>query len=87
LCVFSPNFSQELLLLLDNEKEGRTFFLPVEGREASRERRRAVLLGQVWSSDLAEALLEIYSPLVMEGYTLEDLSQLVQEPSDDRPGD
>lgn len=74
-------------MLLDNEKGGEAFLLPVEGRKLPRDRHPAVLVGQVWSAELAEALIEIYSPLVSEGYTLEDLSRLVRESSDDRSGD
>lgn len=73
-------------MLLDNEKGGEAFLLPFEGRKSSQD-RRAVLVGQVWSSELAETLMEVYAPLLTEGYTLEDLSRLVQEPSDDRSGD
>jgi hypothetical protein len=72
---------------LDNEKGGEAFLLPIEGRKSSSDRRRAVLVGQVWSSELAETLMEVYAPLLTEGYTLEDVSRLVQEPSDDRTGD
>jgi len=74
-------------LLLDNEKGGDAIPLPVEGRKISPAPSRAVLLGQAWSADLAETLMEIYSQLFTEGFTLEDVSKLVQDPSDDRPGD
>jgi hypothetical protein len=43
--------------------------------------------GKVWSADLAETLMEVYSHLITEGYSLEDVSRLVLELSDDRPGD
>lgn len=86
-CVFSLRFSQELLLLLDNEKGGEPFLPPVEGRRSSPARQRAVLVGQVWSSDLAETLMEVYSHLLSEGYTLEEVCRLVAEIPDDRPRD
>lgn len=85
-CVFSPKFPQELLLLLDNEKGEEPFVFPV-GRKTSPERQRAVLVGQVWSADLAVILMEVYSHLLTEGYSLEDVSRMVQETPDDRPGD
>jgi hypothetical protein len=72
---------------LDNEKGGDVFPLPVEGRKPSPDRQRAVLGGKVWSADLAETLMEVYSHLITEGYSLEDVSRLVLELSDDRPGD
>jgi len=74
-------------LLLDNEKGGDVFPLPREGRRSSSERHRAVMLGQVWSADLAEILMDIYSHLLKEGYSLEDVSRLVQDLPDDGPGD
>jgi len=74
-------------LLLDNEKGGDSFPLAVEGRTTSPSRRRAVLVGQVWSADLAETLMEVYGPLINAGWTLEDLSRMVLETSDDRSGD
>lgn len=74
-------------MLLDNEKGSDVFPLPVEGRKSSPARQRAVLGGKVWSADLAETLMEVYSHLLSEGFSLEDVSRLVLEPSDDRSGD
>jgi len=76
-----------LLLLLDNEKGSDVFPLPSPGRPSSADRKRAVLVGQVWSADLAETLMDVYSHLINEGFTLEDVSRLVQESSHDRSGD
>ena len=73
-------------MLLDNEKGTEVFPVPLVARRSSRG-QRAVLIGQVWSADLAEALCEVYGHLIADGYTLEDVSRLVREPSDDRPGD
>ena len=73
-------------MLLDNEKGTEVFPLPFPGRRSS-PGQRAVLIGQVWSADLAEILLEVYAPLLADGYTLEDVSRLVTEASDDRSGD
>ena len=73
-------------MLLDNEKGDEVFPLPPAGF-ASPSRKRAVLVGQVWSADLVEALTEVYSHLLSGGYSLEDVSRLVQESDDDRPGD
>lgn len=74
-------------MLLDNEKGGQAFHPPVEGRALPRNRSRAVLVGQVWSADLAEALMDVYAQLLTEGYTLEDVSRLVQDASDDSSRD
>jgi len=74
-------------LLLDNEKGVEVFPLPLEGRKASPDRHRAVMVGQVWSADLAEILMDVYSHLLNGGYSLEDVSRLVQDISDDGSGD
>jgi len=74
-------------LLLDNEKGGDVFPWSVDGPKPSPARQRAVLGGKVWSADLAETLMEVYSHLITEGYSLEDVSRFVLELSDDRPGD
>jgi len=78
---------QELLLLLDNEKGDTGFPGPMEGRNPTSDRKRAVIVGQIWVADLAETLMEVYSHLLTEGYTLEDISRLVQDSGDDCPGD
>lgn len=74
-------------MLLDNEKGGDLFPAPVEERAVVSEKRRAILVGPVWSADLAEALMEVYSHLLNEGYTLEDVSKLAQDLGDDCSGD
>jgi len=74
-------------LLLDNEKGAEVFPSPFEGRKSSTSRQRAVMFGQVWSSDLAESLMEVYSHLLTGGYSLEEVSRLLQDLPDDGPGD
>lgn len=74
-------------MLLDNEKGDMVFPAPVEGRDSVPDKKRAVLVGTVWSADLAETLMEIYSHLLTQGYTLEDVSRLVQDGGDDCSGD
>ena len=74
-------------MLLDNEKGGTSSPLPVEAQVPISRKQRATMVGQLWSAGLAETLMEIYAPLLTNGYSLEDVSRLVQEPLDDRPGD
>jgi len=59
----------------------------VEGRQTSAPSRRAVLVGQRWSADLAEAMTAMYGPLIDGGWTLEDLAQMLRETGDDGSGD
>jgi len=69
-------------LLLNNEKGNSISLLP-EGQKSSPQ--RAVMVGQVWSAQLVETLLEMYS--------LEELFWFAREASehrmssDDRSGD
>jgi hypothetical protein len=46
-------------LLLNNEKGGGAFLIP-EGQKSSPS-QRAVMVGQVWSAQLVETLLDMYS--------------------------
>ena len=73
--------------MLDNEKGAEAFPLPFGGWKSPMRRQRAVMVGTVWSTDLAEILMEVYSHMLNDGYSLEDVSRLVQEIPDDRPGD
>ena len=73
-------------MLLDNEKGAEVFLLPVERRLSPHARQRVVIVGQVWSADLAETLIEVYSHLIRDGFSLEDISGVVQDLSHDGPG-
>lgn len=48
---------------------------------------RAFQIGPLWSGPLAETLMEVYPHLFEEGYSLEELSQMLQEPGNDGPRD
>lgn len=74
-------------MLLDNEKAVEAFPLLLEGRKSLPQKRRAVMVGQLWSADLAEILMDVYSHLIQEGYSLEDVSRMVQDVPHDGPGD
>jgi len=73
-------------LFLDNKVGGNPLTVPLEGRPGSSQ-RRAVLVGPVWTADLVESLWTIYRPMFEEGYTLEDVAQMVQGASDESAGD
>jgi hypothetical protein len=74
-------------LLLENEKGGEVFPLPLEGQKYSLNSNRAVMVGQVWSADLVEVLMEVYGHLLQGGYSLEEVSRLAQDTSHDGSGD
>jgi hypothetical protein len=50
-----------------------------EGKKVSLTKGRAVQIGRLWSSPLAETLMQVYPHLIDEGYSLEELSQIVQD--------
>ena len=74
-------------MLLDNEREGDYSSFPLARRSPIGGRQRAVILGQVWSADLAEALYAVYAPWLGESLSLEDVSRLVRGVPDDDFGD
>jgi polysaccharide deacetylase 2 family uncharacterized protein YibQ len=48
---------------------------------------RAVMIGHVWSANLAQALMELYPELVEEGYSLTTISRIMRNMDDDGSGD
>lgn len=71
-------------VFLDNEKN-REYILHAieEGKKIADKKGHAVMIGHVWTSELAEVLTEIYPQLLEQGYTLEDLSHLFALQDDD----
>ena len=68
----------------DIEKTRDSILQAIEdGRKVSVAKGRAVQVGPLWSSPLAETLMEVYPHLFEEGYSLEELSQMLQEPGND----
>jgi len=45
----------------------------------------AVMIGTLWSSDLAVTLSELYHPLVEEGFSLSTIARLMMEEAHARP--
>ena len=70
-------------MLLNNESGGGVSLIPE--KQKSSPRRRAVMYGQVWSAQLVDSLLEVYSLEELFWFAREasDLREL----SDDRSGD
>ncbi|NNM67455.1 MAG: hypothetical protein HKM06_05545 [Spirochaetales bacterium] len=71
-------------MFLDNERNRDSLMRAMEeGKALAVEKGRAVMIGHVWTAELAGVLMEIYPHLIEEGYTLEDLSQIVRGESPD----
>ncbi|OHD12703.1 MAG: hypothetical protein A2Z96_07475 [Spirochaetes bacterium GWB1_48_6] len=71
-------------VFLDNEKTQEFILQAIEeGKKTADQKGHAVMIGHVWTSELAEVLTEIYPQLLDEGYTLDDLPHLFALPVDD----
>jgi len=68
-------------VFLDNSPERASIIKALdEGKKLAAKDRPAVMIGHVWSSELAQALSDLYPKLVDEGYSLSTISRfMVQE--------
>ena len=79
-------------VFLDNSGDRQSILRSLEeGKKLASSRGAAVLIGHVWSSELAQTLMDIYPRLVEEGYSLSTISKFMMrtaaESDDARPGD
>ena len=81
-------------VFLDNKGDKESINAAIEeGKKVASARGAAVLIGHVWSAELAQTLMDIYSGLVEEGYSLSTISHYMIEQSkagekeNVRPGD
>lgn len=81
-------------VFLDNKGDRKSIRAAVEeGKKIASSHGAAVLIGHVWSAELAQTLMDIYSELVDEGYSLSTISHYMLEQSkagekeNARPGD
>jgi polysaccharide deacetylase 2 family uncharacterized protein YibQ len=81
-------------VFLDNKGDKDSIRAAVEeGKKIASSHGAAVLIGHVWSAELAQTLMDVYSELVDEGYSLSTISHYMiaqskaGEKQDVRPGD
>jgi uncharacterized protein len=79
-------------VFLDNSGDRQSILRSLnEGKKLSASRGASVLIGHVWSAELAQTLMDIYPQLVEEGYSLSTISKFMMrstaEDDDARPGD
>ena len=79
-------------VFLDNSGDRQSILRSLdEGKKLASSRGAAVLIGHVWSAELAQTLMDIYPRLVEEGYSLSTISKFMMrsaaEEGDARPGD
>jgi polysaccharide deacetylase 2 family uncharacterized protein YibQ len=74
-------------VFLDNspEKENITAMFR-DGQKIAEKHGRAVMIGHVWSAELAQTLMELYPELVNEGYSLSTISKIMVGDDDVDPG-
>jgi uncharacterized protein len=72
-------------VFLDNSPDRASIMQAVrEGAKRSAKDRPAVMIGHVWSAELAQTLTDLYPQLVAEGFTLTTISRfMVSEAEDD----
>jgi polysaccharide deacetylase 2 family uncharacterized protein YibQ len=79
-------------VFLDNSGDKQSVLRALEeGKKVASTRGAAVLIGHVWSAELAQTLMDIYPQLVEEGYSLSTISKYMIRSAtgddDARPGD
>jgi len=72
-------------VFLDNAPDRASMIRAVEdGKKRADSGRPAVMIGHVWSADLAKTIMDLYPQLVEEGYSLSTISRyMLSEATDD----
>ncbi len=72
-------------VFLDNAPDRASIVRAVEdGKKHAAKARPAIMIGHVWSAELAQTLMELYPQLVAEGFSLSTISRyMVQEAAED----
>lgn len=75
-------------VFLDNAPDRASITRAVEdGKKRADKDRPAVMIGHVWSAELAQTLTDIYPHLIAEGFSLSTISRyMIQEASEDDAG-
>ena len=58
-----------------------------EGKKKAEKGGPAVMIGHVWSADLAQTLADLYPELVAEGFSFSTISKIMIEEADENTGD
>jgi polysaccharide deacetylase 2 family uncharacterized protein YibQ len=79
-------------VFLDNSGDRQSILRSLdEGKKLASARGASVLIGHVWTAELAQTLMDIYPKLIEEGYSLSTISKFMMqsaaEDGDARPGD
>ncbi len=75
-------------VFLDNSPEKENIVTMFkEGQKISEKHGRAVMIGHVWSAELAQTLMDLYPELINEGYSLSSISKIMIGEDDADPWD
>ena len=79
-------------VFLDNSGDRQSILGALEeGKKVASARGASVLIGHVWSAELAQTLVDVYPSLIAEGYSLSTISRYMMQSaagdSNARPGD
>jgi hypothetical protein len=75
-------------VFLDNSQDRESILRYLhEGMRVAEKRGYAIMIGHVWSADLAQILYDLYPQLVEQGFSLSTISQIMLEDGDVSTGD
>lgn len=87
LCRETGTPYMERNVFLDNKTDRESILAAIdEGKSIARKNSAAVMIGHVWSSNLAATLMEIYPELVEEGYSLSTISEYMRQQAEETAG-
>ncbi len=87
LCKELGTSYMERNVFLDNNTDRESILAAIdEGKRIARKNSAAVMIGHVWSSNLAATLMEIYPELVEEGYSLSTIREYMQMQAEENSG-
>ncbi len=88
ICRETGTKYMERTVFLDNKSDRESILAAIdEGKRIARKSSAAIMIGHVWSANLAATLMEIYPELVEEGFSLSTISQYMLMQAEESRGD
>jgi polysaccharide deacetylase 2 family uncharacterized protein YibQ len=87
ICRETGTNYMERNVFLDNKSDRESILSAIEECKAiARKNHAAIMIGHVWSANLAATLMEIYPELIEEGYSLSTISEYMQMQAEENTG-